>query len=255
MTRATLLLAIIPCTALAQSGSREQALGKQLAVDVESRSTRVDDPAVVQYVSRIAQKLAQAAELQAPLTVRVITGDTAYAFPGASCYVNAGLILKAASEAELAGAIAHLVAHMALWSSTPLEIGSEPQIPIYFAAACARLGGTFATRMVSVNGQRTLESQADQAGLEYMARAGYDPEGLADFFERTLSSMPKKAFNPWAKFPASTRTQADSLCDRRSGFIVTTSEFHDVRQRVASLIAKLTPPGAAPTLRPVKHLP
>ena len=142
MTRATLLLAIIPCTALAQSGSREQALGKQLAVDVESRSTRVDDPAVVQYVSRIAQKLAQAAELQAPLTVRVITGDTAYAFPGASCYVNAGLILKAASEAELAGAIAHLLAHMALWSSTPLEIGSEPQIPIYFAAACARLGGT-----------------------------------------------------------------------------------------------------------------
>src|ERR1019366_4799745 len=98
-------------------------------------------------------------------------------------------------------------------------------------------------------------SQADQAGLEYMAKAGYDPEGLADFFERIVSLRRKRgsAFNPWAKFPASTRTQADSLRDRRSGFIVTTSEFHDVRQRVASLIAKLTPPGAAPTLRPVKH--
>jgi predicted Zn-dependent protease len=255
MTRATLLLALIPCTALAQSDSRQQALGKQLAEDVESHSTRVDDPAVVQYVSRIAQKLAQAAELRDPLTVNVITGDTTYAFPGASCYVNTGLILKAASEAELAGVIAHLLAHVALWQITPTATVS--QIPVIPEAVCARLAGAFAMTMTFANGQTTLESQADQAGLEYMARAGYDTEGLADFFERIVSSRRNRgsAFSPWVKFPASTRTLADSLRDQRSGFIVTTSEFHDVQQRVASLIAKLTPPGAAPTLNSGKHIP
>jgi predicted Zn-dependent protease len=85
MTRATLSLALVPFTTLAQSDARQQALGKQLAEDVESHSTIVSDPAVVQYVNRIAQNLAQAAELQQPLTLRVITGDSAYAFPGASC--------------------------------------------------------------------------------------------------------------------------------------------------------------------------
>jgi len=111
--------------------------------------------------------------------------------------------------------------------------------------------------IVFANGQATLESQADQVGHEYMAKAGYDPEALADFFERILSSGPKRAsaFSSWVKFPASTRTQSDSLRDQRSDFIVTTSEFHEIQQRVASQIAKLTPPGAAPTLNPVKHLP
>jgi predicted Zn-dependent protease len=85
MTRATIVLALVPFTTLAQSDSRQQALGKQLAEDVESHETLVNDAAVVQYVNRIAQNLAQAAELQQPLTVKVITGDAAYALPGASC--------------------------------------------------------------------------------------------------------------------------------------------------------------------------
>jgi predicted Zn-dependent protease len=254
MTRAALLLALVPLAALAQADFRQQEIGKQLAEDVESHSTAVNDSAVVRYVNRIAQNLAQAAELQQPLTVKVITGDTAYAFPGASCYVNTGLILKAESEAELAGAIAHLLGHVALWRIT--SSGTVSQIPLIPEAVCARLAGAHAMPMASVDGPGTLESQADQAGLEYMARAGYDPEGLADFFERALSSMPKKAFHPWAKFPASTRTEAGSLRDERSHFIVTTSEFHDIQDRVASLIAKPTPPpGAVPTLHPVNHLP
>jgi predicted Zn-dependent protease len=81
MTRAALLRALVPFAALAQSDSRQQALGTQLAEDVESHSTLVSNPAVVQYVSRIAQNLLQSAELQQPLSVTVITGDTAYAFP------------------------------------------------------------------------------------------------------------------------------------------------------------------------------
>jgi predicted Zn-dependent protease len=248
MTRAALSLALVPFTTLAQSDPRQQALGKQLAQDVESHSTIVSDPTVVQYVNRIAQNLAQAAELQQPLTLRVITGDSAYAFPGASCYVNTSLILKAQSEAELAGAIAHLLGHIVFWRTTPVEIGSGTQIPLVSEAICPRLAGAFAMPMAFANEQPALESESDRAGLEYMVKTGYDPEALADFFERTLS-VPKgnlSLFYPWAKFPASTRTQADSLRDQRSDFIVTTSEFHDVQQRVSSLIAKLTPPAALP---------
>jgi beta-barrel assembly-enhancing protease len=218
MIRAALFLALVPCAALAQSDSRRQALGKQLAEDMESHSTIVNDATMLQYVSRIAQNLAQAGKLHDPLTVKVITGSTAYAFPGASCYVS-GLILKAESEAGLAGAIAHLLGHIVFWRTMPVEIGPGTQIPMVWASgACARLAGAFAIPMFFANGQAILEAQSDQVGLEYMAKAGYDPEALADFFDRILSSGPKRAsaFSSWVKFPASTRTQSDSLRDQRS---------------------------------------
>ena len=75
----------------------------------------------MQYVSHIAQNLAQSGELHDPLTV--------YVFPGASCYVNTGLVSKAESEAELAGAIAHLLGHIVFWRITPVAIGPGTQIP------------------------------------------------------------------------------------------------------------------------------
>jgi hypothetical protein len=147
--------------------------------------------------------------------------------------------------------MAQPVSSFMFWRTTTVEIGPDTEIPKVFAAVSARLGGAFVMPMVLANGQAALESPADQVGLEYMAGAGYDPEALADFFERILSSMPKRAsaFSPWANFPAST--------ERRPTHYATTgaAEFHDIQDRVASLIARLTPPGAVPTLNPVQHLP
>jgi predicted Zn-dependent protease len=241
MTRVTLLVALIPWTALAQystaqDSARNEALGKQLAQEVERQATVIADPAIVEYVNRVAQNVARAAGLQQPLTVKVISGDSSYAFPGASCYVSSKLMLTAASEAELAGAIAHLLGHLALWHESHTAQNAA-QIPIVWAADCLRLTvGGFALPMVFVDRQASYESQADQLGLGYLDKAGYDPGGLADFFERMLAQVHKPAFfRPWGKFPASTRAQADSLRAHGNNFVVTTSEFAAVQQRVSAL--------------------
>jgi beta-barrel assembly-enhancing protease len=256
MTRVTLLVALLPLTALAQSSTvqstaREEALGKQLAHEVERLATVVTDPAIVEYVTRVAQNVARAAGLQQPLTVKVITGDSSYAFPGASCYISTKLILTAASEAELAGAIAHLMGHLALWHDSHTA-PNVAQIPIVWAADCLRLNvGGFALPMGFVDRQASYESQADQLGLGYLDKAGYDPGALADFFERMLSQVRKPGiFKPWGKFPASTRAGADSLRAHGNNFVVTTSEFAAIQQRVSALqVADAAVRAGAPTLK------
>jgi predicted Zn-dependent protease len=237
MTRVTMLVALLPFTALAQSSpSSDEALGKQLAQEVERQATVVTDPAIVEYVTRVAQNVARPANLLQPLAVKVISGDSSYAFPGASCYVSSKLILTAASEAELAGAIAHLLGHLALWheSHTPQNVG---QILIVWAADCLRLNvGGFALPMGFVDRQASYESLADQLGLGYLDKAGYDPGALADFFERMLSQARKPGiFKPWGKFPASTRAQADLLRTQGNNFVLTTSQFAAIQQRVSAV--------------------
>jgi predicted Zn-dependent protease len=255
MTRATFVMALLPMTAFAQySTAKEEALGQQLAQGLERSSTLLIDSTVTQYVNRIAQKLAQAASLPAPLSVKVITGDNSYAFPGASYYVSTKLTLTAASEAELAGAIGHLMGHVALWHDShaarldPQNIG---QIPIVWAADCLRLSeGGFAIPIGVAERQVALESRADQLGLGYLDKAGYDPGALADLFERILSQTARKpsAFQPWLKFPAATRTRADALRDQPRDNIVTTSEFRDIQQRLEAVLTTAAPAEGRPTL-------
>lgn len=117
MTRAALLLALLPITALAQLPPAQQQFANQLAQEMERNSTPLVDPTILQYVNGVAQRIAQGAGLSGPLAVKVISGDRpqAQAFPGAPLYLNTGLVLTAASEAELAGAIAHQLGHVALW--------------------------------------------------------------------------------------------------------------------------------------------
>ena len=255
MTRAALLIALLPMAALAQSSTaKEQALGKQLAQDVERTATLLVDPTILQYVNRVAQRVAQAAGLADPLTVKVIDGDRPYAqaYPGASLYVNTNLILTAATEAELAGAIAHQLGHIALWHdkqparADPLNIA---QIPILWYARCVRGGGGFGLAAFSTQ-QAALESEADQLGLTYMDKAGYDPGALADIYERILAQEVRKplVFQSWLKFPAATRTQADAMRNQHADYIVTTSEFLAIQHRLSGLLRP--PPADAPTLNP-----
>jgi predicted Zn-dependent protease len=259
MRRATLLMALIPVAALAQRPLTEQAVGKQPAQELETRSTIVTDPAIVQYVNRVAQKVALAAGLRDPLTVKVITGDSpqAEAFPRASCYIDTGLILTAASEAELAGAIAHQLGHLSLLhddQQVRLDPQNTGQIPLIWYTGCVRWSARgLAIPTGLVNRQAPLESQADQLGLGYMDKGSYDPEALADLFERMLSQIRKPSvFQPWATFPVSTRTCADTLRDQRSDYLVTTSEFREIQRRLAAILPPPPVPGAVPTLHPGK---
>src|SRR5205085_9640983 len=94
---------------------RQIAMGKQYSEQVESSSKLVKDPAITEYVNRIGQDLVRNSDSLVPFTIKVIDSDdiNAFAFPGGFFYVDSGLILAADNEAELAGVMAHEIAHVA----------------------------------------------------------------------------------------------------------------------------------------------
>ena len=93
----------------------EIRMGKQYAMQVEQSVKLVQDPVVTEYVNRIGQNLVRNSDAQVPFTIKVIDSDevNAFALPGGFFYVNSGLILAADEEAELAGVMAHEIAHVA----------------------------------------------------------------------------------------------------------------------------------------------
>ena len=94
---------------------KEIALGKQLAQEVERQAKVIDDPIVAEYVNRIGQNLVRNSDAKVPFTIKVLDTEevNAFALPGGFFFVNSGLILKADSESELAGVMAHEIAHVA----------------------------------------------------------------------------------------------------------------------------------------------
>jgi predicted Zn-dependent protease len=249
------LAMFLPAMAQAQPVDKDLAIGRQMAAQVETRSKLVADPAVVEYLNRIGQSLALHANLKTPLTLKVIEGNGAQAttLPGGFCYLTTKLIMTAETEAELAGAIAHQIGHMVIWREKgPWTDGTIGTIPLIPASLCLRASLGLAMPMGFINEQRDAEAKADQFGLEYLYQSGYDPAGLADLYERILSQGYRKGsvrpvFMPWSIFPPATRSQADSLRSKMSSYIVTTSGFNDLQQRLRALqpVAPKTPP---PTL-------
>src|SRR6476619_1787146 len=94
---------------------KEIALGKQLAQEVERQAKIVDDPIVAEYVNRVGQNIVRNSDAKVPFTIKVLDSEevNAFALPGGFFFVNSGLILKAENEAELAGVMAHEIAHVA----------------------------------------------------------------------------------------------------------------------------------------------
>ncbi len=221
---------------------KDLALGRQLAAEVKKHATVITDPAINGYVNRIAQKVAASAGLRWPLTIKVATGLPGYAttLPGGFFFINADLIQTAASESELAGVIAHQIGHLALLPepAPPANRGTIPMISLGEGGLCLRGIAHPVIPMPLLATQREVESQADVLGLNYMAQAGYDPRALASFFERVLQPKPGNptpVFEPLAVLSAPTRSQAEAMT-KMYPLIVTTSEFGDIRQRLAAIM-------------------
>src|SRR3569832_2434724 len=90
-------------------------IGRQLAMEVEQQAKMVDDPVITEYVNRVGQNIVLHSDAKVPFTIKVVDSDevNAFALPGGFFYVNKGLILAADNEAELAGVMAHEIAHVA----------------------------------------------------------------------------------------------------------------------------------------------
>src|SRR5438309_2920672 len=181
---------------------KEIALGKQLAQEVERQAKIVDDPVIAEYVNRVGQNLVRNSDAKVPFTIKVLDSEevNAFALPGGFFFVNSGLILKADNEAELAGVMAHEIAHVAARHGTRQAtrgtIINYASIPLIFMGGwtgyAIRQGAGLAIPLGFLTFSRGFEAEADMLGLEYMYKAGYDPTSFVDFFEKIQTLEKKK---------------------------------------------------------------
>jgi predicted Zn-dependent protease len=233
---------------------KEIALGKALAQQIERQAKLVDDPIIAEYVNRVGQNLVRNSDAKVPFTIKVIDSEevNAFALPGGFFFVNSGLILKADTEAELAGVMAHEIGHVAARHGTRQatrgQVAQLATIPLIFMGGWAGYGVRHAASVLVPVGflsfSRAMESEADMLGLEYMYKTGYDPEAFVDFFEK-IESLEKKKPGTMAKIfsthpPTDDRIAAvqkniQQLLKARPEYVVTTSEFNDVKARLSML--------------------
>jgi predicted Zn-dependent protease len=231
----------------------ELSVGLQYSMEVEKTSHLVTDPVVVEYVNRIGQNLVRNSDAKIPFTIKVLDTDeiNAMALPGGYFYVDSGLILACDSEDELAGVMAHEIAHVAAHHAARamtklgyMQIGS---IPIVMVAAGSWVGyGVYEAAQLAMplsflEFSREYETEADYLGIQYMYRAGYDPQGMVTIFER-LSALEKhkpgalsKAFSDHPATPeriAAVEKEIATILPARPEYLVTTSEFDDVKARL-----------------------
>ena len=251
---------------------KEVALGKQLAQEVERSSKLIDDPVVVDYVNRVGQNLVRNSDARVPFTIKVIDSDevNAFALPGGFFYVNSGLILRANEESELAGVMAHEIAHVCLRhgtrNATKGQIMQMATIPLILLGPGGWAGygiyqaANFMIPMAYLKFSRDDERQADYFGLEYMYKAGYDPNSYVTFFERVQAderrrpgSIPKvfSTHPPTPERIQNTQKEIARILPNREQYIVSTSEFDAVKGRLRSVIFQRKANGDPdkPTLR------
>jgi predicted Zn-dependent protease len=249
---------------------KEIALGRQLAQEVEREAKIVADPILSEYVNRLGQNLARNSDAVVPISVKVIDSDQANAFalPGGFLFVNTGLLLRAETEAELAGVMAHEIAHVAARHATRQasrgQLINIASVPLIFLGGWAGFGvrqaAGLAVPMTFLKFSRGFEREADRLGLQYLYMAGYDPPALIDFLEKldalerrkpgTMSQL-FRSHPPMSTRIAQTQKDVQELLKQRSQYVVTTSEFNDLKDRLRSQLnrRKADPKPNVPTLR------
>ncbi|MFB3777700.1 MAG: M48 family metallopeptidase [Bryobacteraceae bacterium] len=235
---------------------KEIELGRQLAQQIEKESRIVDDPVVSEYVNRIAQNIARNSDVKVPVTARVIDDDqvNAFALPGGYLFVNTGLVRRAGSEAELAGVIAHELAHVAARHGTRQasrgQVASWLTLPLIFMGGWAGYGVQQAANLgiplTFLRFSRDFEREADMLGIQYLYAAGYDPTAYIDFFERiqalekTQPGALSKIFlshPPTDERIAEAQATIQAVLAPQPQYVVNTSEFVDVHGRLERLLA------------------
>lgn len=238
---------------------RQIAMGKQYSERVEATSKMVKDSAVTEYVNRIGQNLVRNSDSLVPFTIKVIDSDdvNAFALPGGFFYIDSGLIVAADSEAELAGVMAHEIAHVAACHaargrtrSQLMNLASLPMMMVGGPAGYAAYEAmTIATPLTFFKFSRKFEAEADYLGVQYMYKAGYDPQALTAFFEK-IKAMEKrpqsavvKAFQTHPQTPdriQRTQDEISTLFPSQTQYTVNTSEFEDVKARLNEAESRLT---------------
>lgn len=232
---------------------KEIAIGKAYSQEVERTAKLNDDPVITEYVNRVGQNLVRNSDAKVPFTIKVIDSDevNAFALPGGFFYVYTGLIMQAQEESELAGVMAHEIAHVCLRHGTrsmsKMELMQLGMIPLMIFLPGGWAGYGIYEGIVNVipigllKFSRDEEREADYFGLQYMYKAGYDPNSYVTFFER-LRQMEKrspgsipKVFSdhpPTDERIEKAQKEIAAILPSRDNYIVTTSEFDMVKARL-----------------------
>src|SRR3989449_3587994 len=246
---------------------REISLGKGLAQEVEKSSKLIDDPIVTEYVNRVGQNLVRNSDAKVPFTIKVIDSDevNAFALPAGFFYVNSGLILRAQEESELAGVMAHEIAHVAARHGTKnatkgelMQLASIPAMilgPGGWAGYAIYQGMNLAIPLTFLKFSRDAEREADFLGLQYMYKAGYDPNSYVTFFERIQADEKRrpgtipKVFSTHPPTPdriENTQKEIARILPAKQEYLVTTSEFDSVKARLRNIMFKTKAQDNAP---------
>ena len=185
------------------SVEREIALGRRLAAELESNSRILDDSEISEYINRLGQNLVRSSDAKVPFVIKVLDSEevNAMALPGGFFYVNTGLIRAASEEAELAGVMAHEIAHVAARHSTEQvskgRLFNFASLPLIFLGGPAgytiRQAAVLMLPLQMLHFSRSAEREADFLGLQYLYKAGYDPTALVSFFEKVKSQEGRKS--------------------------------------------------------------
>lgn len=233
---------------------KEIRIGKSYAETVEATAKLLQDPPINEYVNRIGQNLVRNSDAKVPFTIKIVDSDevNAFALPGGFFYINTGLILAADSEAELAGVMSHEIAHVAARHATRQMTRSNlitlASIPLIFAGGgvgmVVREAANLAVPLSFSKFSRGFESEADYLGVQYMYKAGYDPQAFVSFFEKATAGERKKPgtlAKAFATHPqtsrrlAKTQEEIAKIMPLREQYIVTTSEFEEMKARLMAL--------------------
>jgi predicted Zn-dependent protease len=257
------------------STETEIKMGKEYAMEVEKSSHIITDPVVAEYVNRIGQNIVKNSDCKVPFTIKVLDSDeiNAFALPGGYFFVNSGLILAADDEAELAGVMAHETAHVcahhAMREMTRMNYAQIASIaPMIFIGGWTGYGiyeaESIAIPMTFLEFSREFEAQADYLGIQYMYRAGYDPQAMVTFFEKVEDLQKHKpgavarAFSDHPQTPdriEHSQEEISKILPPREEYLETTSEFDQVKARLARIESKrrltTNKNGNKPTLRKV----
>lgn len=240
------------------SQEKEISIGKEFSQEIDHSAKVLADPAVNEYINRVAQNLARNSDLTIPVTVKIIDSPeiNAFALPGGFVYINTGTLLAADEEDQIAGVLAHELAHVAArhWASqmtkatilqyamlpllfTPLSYG------VYYGVVEAYLNGV---PLAFLKFTRNAEAEADYLGIQYMYKAGYDPNAYVGFFSKVLEEerrSPGSIPSVFASHPPTpdrilkSEEEIKEIIPKREQYLVTNSEFDDMKARLQAVIS------------------
>lgn len=202
----------------------EWQLGQQLERDIAQQLTLVHDQTAVSYIDRLGQQIVAQTEMaNLPWKFHIVADPAINAFniPGGHVYVHTGLIDAAANASELAGVMAHEIAHgvsrhgterltkaYGMQIAAGVLLGGNPAI---YQQILAQILGTGAIAKFS----RDDERESDRLGIRYMHQAGYNPVGMAGMFERILAERNRRPSGVEQFFSTHPLTE-DRIADARN---------------------------------------